>query len=93
MAVLKGGVSRCGLCRFYNHEGRRGGICSRLDAPVAATWDACGLVESPFEQSKGAMANQRADKWLVPETAFELVANPTVVGSVGCTGLKQELRS
>ena len=56
MTASKCEISRCGLCRFYTHEGRRGGICSQLDAPVGARWKACCLADSPFESdlSKGA---------------------------------------
>ena len=50
MASLKGGISRCGLCRFYAHEGRRGGLCSQLNAPVQSKWTACSLGVSPFEK-------------------------------------------
>lgn len=85
MTALKSGVSRCGLCRFYNHEGRRGGTCSQLNVPVAAKWNACGLSASPFEsgnQREGAIAAQQ-NRWLVPETASELMANPRVVNSTG----------
>ena len=85
MAALKGGVSRCGLCRFYSHEGRRGGTCRQLNAPVSAAWDACSLAASPFESSdrqNAAIATQQ-NRWLVPETASELVANPRVINAKG----------
>ena len=52
MASLKGGISRCGLCRFYAHEGRRGGLCSQLNAPVDSKWTACRLGVSPFEKAE-----------------------------------------
>ncbi len=48
MTALKCGASRCGLCRFYSHEGRRGGQCSQLSAPVNSQWKACCLAASPF---------------------------------------------
>ncbi|NJM96872.1 MAG: hypothetical protein HC800_06490 [Phormidesmis sp. RL_2_1] len=48
MAVSKCEISRCGLCRFYQHEGRRGGRCGQLDAPVDSHWKACCLASSPF---------------------------------------------
>jgi len=80
MAVLKGGVSRCGLCRFYNHEGRRGGTCSQLNSPVSAKWESCRLAASPFKSGRDRkeMTVAAQNRWLVLETAFELVASPTV---------------
>jgi len=48
MTASKCEVSRCGLCRFYVHEGRRGGMCSQLDVPVSSRWKACRLAVSPF---------------------------------------------
>ncbi len=48
MAAEKCGQSRCGLCRFYRHEGRRGGTCSQLDVPVNANLTSCCLAVSPF---------------------------------------------
>lgn len=51
MTALKCGASRCGLCRFYSHEGRRGGQCSQLSAPVNSQWKACCLAASPFEET------------------------------------------
>lgn len=48
MAAGKCEISRCGLCRFYRHEGRRGGACNQLDVTVNAHWKACSLAVSPF---------------------------------------------
>lgn len=48
MAALNCETTRCGLCKFYNHEGRRGGYCSQLSAPVNASWNACCLSAAPF---------------------------------------------
>lgn len=83
MAVSKGEISRCGLCRFYTHEGRRGGVCERLSAPVAASWTACELAASPFDRAaqKRAAIAAKPKCWQVPETVSALVAHPTVVNS------------
>ncbi|MGB3788196.1 MAG: hypothetical protein WA949_09305 [Phormidesmis sp.] len=48
MATSNCEITRCGLCRFYNHEGRRGGHCSQLSVPVSASWTACCLSDTPF---------------------------------------------
>lgn len=44
-------VETCRLCKHYNPEGRRGGICEKLDVHVRSTWNACSLVSHPFESS------------------------------------------
>lgn len=48
MTAGKCEISRCGLCRFYSHEGRRGGVCDQLNVNVNAHWKACSLAVSPF---------------------------------------------
>jgi len=48
MTAGKCGTTRCGLCRFYSHEGRRGGLCRQLNVNVDSQWKACCLAESPF---------------------------------------------
>lgn len=48
MTAGKCGTTRCGLCRFYSHEGRRGGLCHQLNVNVDSQWKACCLAESPF---------------------------------------------
>lgn len=42
-------ISSCRHCRFYQPEGRRGGQCQQLNVTVQGAWQACGLVEPPFE--------------------------------------------
>ena len=44
-------VTACRLCQHYNPEGRRGGLCGKLDVPVRAAWAACSLADHPFETS------------------------------------------
>ena len=41
-------TSACRYCRYYNHEGRRGGMCQQLGVPVQASWKACNLAAPPF---------------------------------------------
>ena len=41
----------CRHCRFYLPEGRRGGNCQRLGAPVQSNWKACTLALPPFAPS------------------------------------------
>ena len=44
-------ITACRLCQHYNPEGRRGGLCGRLDVPVHSSWDACSLATHPFDTS------------------------------------------
>jgi len=44
-------ITACRLCQHYNPEGRRGGMCGRLDVPVRSTWEACSLAAHPFDNS------------------------------------------
>ena len=49
MSNKKGGIGRCGACRFYTPIGRRGGDCSQFGVPVQSDWKTCCLAESPFQ--------------------------------------------
>ncbi|HEY9808170.1 MAG TPA: hypothetical protein V6D13_02415 [Halomicronema sp.] len=51
MKTLNCLTSACRHCRFYQPQGRRGGHCSQLDAPVRGTWKACSLAIPPFAPS------------------------------------------
>ncbi len=44
-------TSSCRLCRYYQHEGRRGGMCQQLGVEVQSGWKACSLANSPFTTS------------------------------------------
>lgn len=41
-------TSSCRHCRYYAHEGRRGGHCSQLNVPVQSSWHACSLAVPIF---------------------------------------------
>lgn len=41
-------TSSCRFCRYYQTEGRRGGVCQQLGVPVRAEWKACSLAVAPF---------------------------------------------
>lgn len=43
MSKVHASVSSCRHCRFYQLQGRRGGHCHQLGAPVQAGWNACPL--------------------------------------------------
>ncbi|MBP0003591.1 MAG: hypothetical protein J7642_07695 [Cyanobacteria bacterium SBC] len=44
-------ISTCRSCRYYAPEGRRGGYCQQLGAPVCGGWKACALGFPPFAPS------------------------------------------
>lgn len=78
MPSLKCEVSRCGLCRFYTPEGRRGGLCSQLSAPVNSQWKACCLAVSPFlEASESRLEDTLAiAKWSSASFATQAAVLP-----------------
>jgi len=41
-------TSSCRYCRYYQSEGRRGGMCHQLSVPVQGEWKACALAARPF---------------------------------------------
>jgi len=51
MKTLNFPTSACRLCRHYQTEGRRGGMCQQLGVPVRASWKACSLALPPFAPS------------------------------------------
>lgn len=75
MTAEKCEVTRCGLCRFFSHEGRRGGSCSQLNVNVSAQWTACSLGASPFEHRSKPLVGI-AD-W-TPVVSVEEVASSTL---------------
>ncbi len=40
--------SVCRYCRYYDPQGRRGGMCQKLSAPVRGDWQACSLANAAF---------------------------------------------
>jgi hypothetical protein len=60
-------TSACRYCRYYKPEGRRGGSCQMLGAPVESNWKACSLAASPFTTTW-----REIDEILHLETALSL---------------------
>ncbi|MEA5573727.1 hypothetical protein [Calothrix sp. UHCC 0171] len=63
MKNIKFLTSACKYCRYYNPEGRRGGNCQQLGAPVLGHWKACSLALPPFAPSWETLE----DVWSLPE--------------------------
>ncbi len=55
-------TSACRYCRHYQPEGRRGGMCQQLSAPVQACWKACPLAIPAFAPSWETLE----DAWSLP---------------------------
>ncbi|MBD2570500.1 hypothetical protein [Anabaena lutea] len=71
MKPIKHLTSACRYCRHYQPEGRRGGMCQQLGAPVQATWKACPLALPAFAPSWETLE----DAWSLP------VAQPVISAS------------
>ncbi|MEO1523494.1 MAG: hypothetical protein AAFU78_22335 [Cyanobacteria bacterium J06633_2] len=51
MTSITSAVSTCRHCRYYSLEGRRGGLCQQLGAPVQGGWKSCQLAAPAFAPS------------------------------------------
>jgi hypothetical protein len=63
MKNTKSLTSACKYCRYYKLEGRRGGSCQQLGAPVLGHWKACSLALPPFAPSWETLE----EVWSLPE--------------------------
>ncbi len=74
MTTLNPPVSVCRHCQHYLVEGRRGGQCQQLGAPVLGRWKACQLAIPPFapswEDASGSPLS-RASLWREQATHVE----------------------
>ncbi|MBF2064240.1 MAG: hypothetical protein IGS39_07440 [Calothrix sp. C42_A2020_038] len=71
MKSIKFLTSACRYCRHYNPEGRRGGNCQQLGAPVQGHWKACSLALPAFAPSWESLE----DAWSLPEATPALASN------------------
>ena len=69
-------TSACKYCRNYQPEGRRGGICQQLNAPVQGCWKACSLAIPAFAPAWESLE----DAWSLP-VAQPVVAVSTSINS------------
>ncbi|HEY9692156.1 MAG TPA: hypothetical protein V6D15_08130 [Oculatellaceae cyanobacterium] len=59
MKTLNDSTSACRCCRYFQPEGRRGGVCEQLGVPVRGSWKACSLAMSPFAPSWETLEGMR----------------------------------
>jgi hypothetical protein len=76
-------TSACRYCRHYQPEGRRGGMCQQLGAPVQGTWKACSLALPPFAPSWETLE----DAWSLPDATPVMVASQTLASDLENTNL------
>ena len=62
MKLIKRLTSTCRYCRYYQPQGRRGGMCEKLSAPVQGVWKACPLALAAFAPSWETLE----DAWSLP---------------------------
>jgi hypothetical protein len=74
MKTLNCLTSACRCCRYYKPEGRRGGVCQQLGAPVRGSWKACSLALPPFAPSWEALEGMMilSDEHLIVQEALVL---------------------
>jgi len=67
--------SVCRHCRHYSPQGRRGGMCQKLNAPVQGNWQACSLANYPFLLTWEML--ETITLWDNPSFQERKIANPT----------------
>ncbi|MBD2770551.1 hypothetical protein [Iningainema tapete] len=94
MKHIKSLTSACRYCRYYQPEGRRGGVCQQLGAPVQANWKACSLALPPFAPSWESLE----DVWSLPDatplavSGLNKPALATFEQTPACSSQQQELQ-
>lgn len=73
----------CRCCRYYAPEGRRGGQCQKLGAPVRGSWKACSLIVPSFTPAyRERFGNVIPLRRIIPMTKpFSAVTSEAVVVS------------
>ncbi|RCJ39659.1 hypothetical protein A6770_11250 [Nostoc minutum NIES-26] len=71
-------TSACRYCRHFKPEGRRGGMCQQLGAPVQASWKACSLALPPFAPSWETLEGA----WSLPDATRVLASSHSMASNV-----------
>ena len=74
MKLIKRLTSTCRYCRYYQPQGRRGGMCEKLSAPVQGVWKACPFVMSAFAPAWETLE----DAWSLPVAKPVFAATQTL---------------
>ncbi|MDZ8184259.1 MAG: hypothetical protein RMX96_05270 [Nostoc sp. ChiSLP02] len=83
MKPIKFLASACRYCRHYQPEGRRGGMCQQLGAPVQASWKACSLAIPAFAPSWETLE----DAWGLPDAKPVLASCQSIASDLDNTDL------
>lgn len=67
-------ISACRYCRYYQPEGRRGGMCQILEVPVHGNWKACALAIPTFASAWEALE----EMMMLPDVSPLLASSPVV---------------
>jgi hypothetical protein len=82
MKPIKFLTSACRYCRHYKPEGRRGGLCQQLGAPVLGSWKACSFALPPFAPTWESLE----DVWSLPD-ATPVLASSSLGSSLDKIGV------
>jgi hypothetical protein len=78
-------ITACRLCQHYSPEGRRGGLCGKLDVPVQPSWDACSLAAHPFTDWQSSHEFNS----LIQESLTESLQETIAIVNAGILDLKE----
>lgn len=75
MKTLACSTSACRVCRYYQPEGRRGGMCQQLGVPVSANWKACSLAVPAFAPSWESIKEILQNEKLILKEALSVTSS------------------
>jgi len=100
MKPIKFLTSACRYCRHYKPEGRRGGLCQQLGAPVIGSWKACSFALPPFAPSWESLE----EVWSLPNatpvlassslgSSLDKIAVPSGTQTAVCTSEQAQVQA
>ncbi|MFM2432838.1 MAG: hypothetical protein RLZZ511_4052, partial [Cyanobacteriota bacterium] len=66
-------ISTCRHCQHYQLQGRRGGICQKLNVGVQSDWSACALAVPAFSDRPSPSLDPQA----APQISIAAIARST----------------